>query len=397
MKKGFTLLEILLVIAAIGILAAIVIIAINPNRQLAQVRDAQRSSDSRSLLQALEQYLIDNNQYPPEVLSQSVNTIVEVCTQNASDCTGYLDLESALVPMYIASIPNDPSLSGNGSGYAVSKTSSGLGIVAIGTEGVSTLVVGQEFTPDLLNGLVSWYDFSDPDTVTLDTTSGIDTASTIISKHNSSNTLSQPTKFNQPRFITSPRSNGTAISFEGNGQFLTSSLNTSDYFGIGGSDDGAIVVAFDPDESPLQNQYLFQFQRNTASSFLSFTTQSWLNGPTVTPDAQDAGIFFRDGSDWQSYRLQDALTPEEAFVITATFDDSVPLIKAFFDDTEIYTSANTTNYDGDSGNYPLIIGNSGNIDSQYYGDIYEMLVFDRALTDEEVQTLVTYLTYRHNL
>ncbi|MGA1047665.1 MAG: prepilin-type N-terminal cleavage/methylation domain-containing protein, partial [Minisyncoccia bacterium] len=54
-KKAFTLLEILLVIAAIGILAAIVLIAINPTRQIAQVRNAQRRSDINTIYKALEQ------------------------------------------------------------------------------------------------------------------------------------------------------------------------------------------------------------------------------------------------------------------------------------------------------------------------------------------------------
>lgn len=70
MKKGFTLLEILLVIAAIGVLAAIVIVAINPNRQLSQVRDTERQSDVNALSKAMEQYLIDQGEYPAGITNE---------------------------------------------------------------------------------------------------------------------------------------------------------------------------------------------------------------------------------------------------------------------------------------------------------------------------------------
>lgn len=59
--KGFTLIEILLVVAAIGILAGIVILAINPTKQLADTRDAQRRSDIRAILDAMYQYSIHHN------------------------------------------------------------------------------------------------------------------------------------------------------------------------------------------------------------------------------------------------------------------------------------------------------------------------------------------------
>lgn len=59
-QKGFTLIEILLVVGAIAILAGIVILAINPTKQLADTRDAQRRSDIRTILDALYQYSIDN-------------------------------------------------------------------------------------------------------------------------------------------------------------------------------------------------------------------------------------------------------------------------------------------------------------------------------------------------
>jgi len=109
-RKGFTLLEILLVIAAIGILAAIVLVAINPNRQIAQARNAQRRSDVNTIYKALEQYLIDNQSYPAGV----DETPKDICGTTA----GCVNL-GVLVPNYLAAIPTDPQ----GGAYRVSKNS----------------------------------------------------------------------------------------------------------------------------------------------------------------------------------------------------------------------------------------------------------------------------------
>jgi prepilin-type N-terminal cleavage/methylation domain-containing protein len=100
--KGFTLLEVLLVIAAIGILAAIVLIAINPNKQLAQARNAERRSEVNTLYKALEQYLIDNQGYPVGI----TETEQDICINN--NTTGCVNL-GVLVPDYVAGIPKDPS------------------------------------------------------------------------------------------------------------------------------------------------------------------------------------------------------------------------------------------------------------------------------------------------
>ena len=57
--KGFTLLEMLVVIGVIAILTAIVIVALNPVEQFRQARDVTRLSDMRSLKSAVIFYLTD--------------------------------------------------------------------------------------------------------------------------------------------------------------------------------------------------------------------------------------------------------------------------------------------------------------------------------------------------
>lgn len=119
-KQGFTLLEILLVVAIIAILAAIVIIAINPNKQLSDSRNSARWSDVNTILNAVYQYSIDTNGTVPSTISTS---LMEICKTGGA-CSGYIDL-SALTDdgTYLTAIPIDPlSSSANGTGYYIQKT-----------------------------------------------------------------------------------------------------------------------------------------------------------------------------------------------------------------------------------------------------------------------------------
>ena len=66
-QDGFTLLELLIVIALIGVLASALVLAINPNTQLERARDSQRKSDLRNIQTALELYYEDNKSYPTTI------------------------------------------------------------------------------------------------------------------------------------------------------------------------------------------------------------------------------------------------------------------------------------------------------------------------------------------
>ena len=86
-RKGFTLIELLLVIGIIAILASIVIVAINPTKQLGDARDAQRRSDVNTILNAVYQYAIDNDgDLPAPCLD---NTTKKGVCINGTDCASY--------------------------------------------------------------------------------------------------------------------------------------------------------------------------------------------------------------------------------------------------------------------------------------------------------------------
>ncbi|MDD4931709.1 MAG: prepilin-type N-terminal cleavage/methylation domain-containing protein, partial [Candidatus Colwellbacteria bacterium] len=57
---SFTLVELLIVIAILAVLAAAVVVVLNPAELLAQARDSQRSTDLRTLKDAIDLWTLDN-------------------------------------------------------------------------------------------------------------------------------------------------------------------------------------------------------------------------------------------------------------------------------------------------------------------------------------------------
>ena len=127
-EKGFTLLEVLLVVAIIAILAGIVIIAINPGKQLGDARNAQRQADVTTILNATYQYALDNNgALPANGTGVGITTTsTEIC-KTGGTCTTLVDLATSLTTAgkYLVAIPTDPQCptgcNANGNGYKISK------------------------------------------------------------------------------------------------------------------------------------------------------------------------------------------------------------------------------------------------------------------------------------
>jgi len=138
-NRGFTLIELLVVIGILGILLAIVLIAINPARQFAQANNTARRSDVNTLLNAIHQFAADNKGVLPANMPARGAAAENISSVAADVCAD-------ISPTYVAQLPTDPTLNvpavsdcavAYDTGYQVSVDASGrVTVAASGAEDV---------------------------------------------------------------------------------------------------------------------------------------------------------------------------------------------------------------------------------------------------------------------
>jgi len=140
-QKGFTLIEVLLVIVLIGILISIGLVTFNAEARFIDARNDIRKTHIQTLEGSITQYKLQEGNYPTGL----DRNYKEICDPDASSCGEFFDLKQFLVPTYLQAIPQDPNdadtTGGAGYGVAVDEATNTVSVRALQAEGGETITI----------------------------------------------------------------------------------------------------------------------------------------------------------------------------------------------------------------------------------------------------------------
>lgn len=93
--KGFTMIELLIVIAVLGILAVAVLAAINPIEQINRGKDTGSRSDAEQLISGIERFYATKGYYPWQVSATDTNSALSWGVMNSGNSAILNNLSTA--------------------------------------------------------------------------------------------------------------------------------------------------------------------------------------------------------------------------------------------------------------------------------------------------------------
>jgi prepilin-type N-terminal cleavage/methylation domain-containing protein len=140
MRKGFTLMELLLVVTIISLLAVAVFVALNPAQRLIDTKNARRTTDVDTILSAIHQSIIDDRgTYPTGLSAGMAERQIGTAGTGCAIATGGCNVTNAAclnllgggandLSPYLSNVPIDPNLSSSSTrtGYSVVVNTNGI-------------------------------------------------------------------------------------------------------------------------------------------------------------------------------------------------------------------------------------------------------------------------------